>query len=247
MLAPMTRSILPILVSCAIVLGACSREPQSARNADLQKLLTCNDAAIGGDALRAATRVDYELDIAEPDSQAMAHYTALHTGEMRIDVYRGDERVYSEFLDSSGAWELPQGASAPRPSSADGAAALRHGLEQPGHLWTLADMVRNGHTVSLEDGETIAGVDYRVVKVTLRDGFPIWYWIDESTCLIARSRNFRAYHPDIDPNRRWTESVFEDYQEFDGIRKPRVTRDVDFATGNTVGQASIRSFKATRS
>ena len=243
----MTRLTLPILVACVIVsgVGACG-DPQALRHTDLQELLTCNDEAVGGDALRAASRVDYDLDIAEPNSQTTAHYSATRAGEMRIDVYRDGERVYTEFLDSNGAWELPQDAPAPRPASADGAAALRHGLEQPGHLWTLADMTRNGHAVSLEDGETIDGVDYRVVKVTLRDGFPIWYWIDEKTCLIARSRNFRAYHPDLDPTRRWTESVFEDYEEFDGIRKPRVTRDVDFATGTTVGQASIRSFKAER-
>jgi hypothetical protein len=243
----MARSRLSILTACALALGVCScGDPQGARQAELQKLLTCNDEAIGGDALRAATRVDYDLDIAESGSRATAHYAATRAGEMRIDVYRDGERVYSEFLDSNGAWALPQGAASPQPASADGAAALRHGLEQPGHLWTLADMARNGHAVSLEDGETIAGVDYRVVKVTLRDGFQIWYWLDEATCLIARSRNFRAYHPDLDATRRWTESVFEDYEEFDGIRKPRVTRDVDFATGRTMGQASIRSFKAVR-
>ena len=240
----MMRCLFSMLASFTIALGACSGDSGQTRLAELQDLLTCNDDAIGGDALRAAKRVEYELDIAEPSFQATAHYSATRSGEMRIDIYRDGERVYSEFLDSSGAWELPHGAATPRSASADGAAALRHGLEQPGHLWTLADMTRNGHEVALEAGETIEGVDYRVVKVTLRDGFEIWYWVDESTCLIARSRTFRAYHPNLDPARRWTESVFEDYEEFDGIRKPRVTRDVDFATGRTVGQASIRNFKA---
>jgi hypothetical protein len=210
----------------------------------LDQLLACNDAAVGGDRLRAASRVDYDLEIEEPTFAATGHYYATRSGEMRIDVYMNGERVFSEGRDATGAWEQSKDAVAPRPASEDGAAALRHGIEQPGHLWTLADMPRNGHAVTLEGRDTIEGISWYVVRLTLSDGFENWYRLHPESCQITRSRNFRAYHPAADATRRWTESVFEEYTDFDGIRKARVTRDVDLATGQTVGRTRIASYTA---
>jgi hypothetical protein len=245
---PILASILLSLVSAACSRGdtnAPSGATTASADKSLEQLISCNDAAIGGDLLRAASRVDYDLELTEPNFEATGHYYATRDGDMRIDVYIKGARVYSEGRDATSAWEQAQDPATPAPASEDGAAALRHGIEQPGHLWTLADMPRNGHAVALEDRETIDGISYYVVKLTMKDGFENWYWLDPQTCHIARSRNFRAYHPDVDPDRRWTESRFESYEDFDGIRKARVTRDVDIATGKTIGQTRISSYKAT--
>jgi len=241
---PLPATLLSMLAAACASDGPDAPEGPPAADMRLEQLVACNDAAIGGDRLRAASRVDYDLEIEEPTFAATGHYYATRSGEMRIDVYMNGERVFSEGRDATGAWEQPKAAAAPVPVSDDSASALRHGVEQPGHLWTLADMPRNGHAVTLEGRDTIDGVSYYVVRLTLKDGFETWYRLHPDSCQIERSRNFRAYHPDVDSTRRWTESVLEGYEDFGGIRKARVTRDVDLATGQTVGRTRIASYTA---
>ena len=163
-----------------------------AREASLARVLACNDRAVGGPALRRVSRVQYELQIEEPGFNAVGHYAAERLGRAQIDVFVVRDRVFSEGWDGHAGWQLPHGATKRIAESPDGAAALRHGIEQPGHLWTLADMPQNGHTVELVGRDSIQGTDYYVVKLTLRDHFASWYWLDPVSCLIERSRNFRA-------------------------------------------------------
>jgi hypothetical protein len=158
---------------------------------------------------------------------------------MRINVSVNGQRVFSEGRDGSGAWELPQGAPEPKAASPEGAAALRHGVEQPGHFWTLADMPKNGHAVELAEREEVEGADAYVVKLTLNDGFESWYVLHPETCLVLRTRSFRAYHPDLDPKKKWVETLHEDYRSVSGVRRAFRTRDVDRATDKTVGTTRV--------
>ena len=187
---PLPATLLSMLAAACASDGPDAPEGPPAADMRLEQLVACNDAAIGGDRLRAASRVDYDLEIEEPTFAAKGHYYATRSGEMRIDVYMNGERVFSEGRD------------------------------------------------------TIDGVSYYVVRLTLKDGFETWYRLHPDSCQIERSRNFRAYHPDVDSTRRWTESVLEGYEDFGGIRKARVTRDVDLATGQTVGRTRIASYTA---
>jgi hypothetical protein len=215
---------------------------QFAHDFTVSQLLACHDRAVGGPALRALQRVEYDLSIEEPGMSLRGRYRAARSGtsgRMRIDVYADSVRVYSEWWDGRQAWQLPQDATQPTPSKAEGSEALRHGLEQPGHLWTLADMARNGHTVALGGRDTIGGVAYYVVKLTLADGFTSWYWLNPSTCRIERSRNFRAFHPDQDATRKWTETRFDDFRVVQGVTRPHRDRTLDLATGRTIGTNRI--------
>ena len=45
----------------------------------LEQLVACNDAAIGGDRLRAAARVDYDLEIEEPTFAATGYGYPKHS------------------------------------------------------------------------------------------------------------------------------------------------------------------------
>lgn len=237
------RAIVLMVLVAACAPRARSPDARSATDrataAELARVLACNDRAIGGPALRRVNRVRYEIQIEEPGFSAVGHYTAERVGRARVDVSVGGQRVFSEGWDGQAGWQLPQGATTPVAASADGAAALRHGLEQPGHLWTLADMAGNGHTVELVGRDSIQGTTYDVLKLTLRDHFESWYWLNPSSCLIERNRNFRAFHPDLDPKRKWTESLFEDYRVEHGILRSYLSHTVDMATGAVIGTTRI--------
>ncbi|MDH3456066.1 MAG: hypothetical protein OER90_04425 [Gemmatimonadota bacterium] len=211
----------------------------------LDELLDCNDRAVGGASLRAARSVEYELDIVESTFSVRGTYTADREGTAHIDIFAAGERVFSEGWNGSTGWQLPQGARDTIPTSDAGAAALRHGLEQPGHLWTMKDMVRNGHSVELVDDAVQGPASTRLVKLTLKDGFESWYRIDSSSCQVVSKRNFRAFHPDVDPEERWIESRFADFRSDGEITRAWTTFDVDLVTGDTVGTTRIISVHTT--
>ncbi len=238
----------PLLLSLlAIAASACladDRLQQTPETTSLEALLACNDSVIGGDALRAITRVEYDLRIEEPAFQVDGIYVAERSGVARIDIFAEGERVFSEGWDGTSGWQQRQDDEAPVATSAAGGAALRHGLEQPGHLWTLADMTGHGHSVE-EDFSARVGADERSVRLTLSDGFEIWYWLDANTCLITRKRDFRAFHPDLDPAETWIETRYGDRERTGGVLRSRVTYSVDLATGDTVGRTEVLAVRAT--
>jgi hypothetical protein len=212
----------------------------------LNRLLACQDRAAGGAALRAVNRIEYDLAIEEQGHALTARYRAVregNAGRMRIDVFVAGTRVYSEWWDGRQAWQLPQDAKAPIESRARGSEALRHGLEQPGHFWTLADMPRNGHTVALESADSADGTAYQVVKLTLADGFTNWYWVNPASCRIERTRSFRAFHPDQDTTKTWVEVVYDDFRSAGGITRPYRERTIDLGTGNVVATARILALR----
>lgn len=237
----MTRNA--IIVVAALTLlggGAPTHDPP------LDRLLACQDRAAGGAALRAVNRIEYDLAIEEQGHALTARYRAVRegiAGRMRIDVFAGGTRVYSEWWDGRRAWQLPQAAERPVQSQVEGSAALRRGLEQPGHFWTLADMPRNGHSVALERADSAGGTAYQVVKLTLADGFTNWYWVNPASCRIERSRNFRAFHPDQDTTKKWVEVVYEDFRPVGGITRPFRERTIDLRTGDVVATARILALR----
>ncbi len=203
------------------------------------RCLACHDSAAGEPTLRRVRQLEYRIEIKEAGATLRGRYRATRDGRMRIDVFAEGTRVYSEGWDGRQGWQQPQDASEPIGSTAEAAAALRRGVAQPGHLWTLADMPRNGHTLKLLGRELVGGTRYYVVRLTLADGFRSWYLVDPTTCLIARKRDFRAFHPDQDPSQKWVESVFDEFRTVGGITKPYRTRDVDRASGKTMSTTRV--------
>ncbi|MGH7632066.1 MAG: hypothetical protein ACREOF_22245 [Gemmatimonadales bacterium] len=237
----MTRLSFAALAATVVLTGA-----QAPPDPSLDRLLACHHRAVGGAALRAVQRLEYDLSIEEPGMSLRGRYRAVregNAGRMRIDVFTGETRVFSEWWDGRRAWQLPQDADTAVVSRVDGSEALRHGMEHPGHLWTLADMPRNGHAVALAGRDTIDGVAYHVVKLTLVDGFTNWHWLNPGTCQIERSRNFRAFHPDQDAKRKWIETVFDDFQTVRGVTRPHRERTIDLATGATIGTGRILALR----
>jgi len=224
---------------------------QAPAAASLDSILSCNDRRVGGDALRSIRAVEYDLHIVEPTFEVDATYRAERAegtaGIARIDIYAGGERVFSEGWDGESGWQWPGDAAGPEPTSPEGGAALLHGLQQPGHFWTLADMEANGHTVERRpelDGES--GGDTWALHLTLSDGFEVWYWVDRESCQVVRRRDFRAFHPDMDPTRTWIETHSADFRTTDGVTRSWRTLNVDRLTGDTLGVTTLRAVRVER-
>jgi len=214
----------------------------------LDSILSCNDRAVGGDALRSITAVEYDLRIEEPTFQVDGTYRAERAGETaRIDIYAEGERVFSEGWDGQTGWQWPGNAEAPEPTSPEGGAALLHGLQQPGHFWTLKDMAPHGHDVErVPELDDQIGGDSWALRVTLTDGFEVWYWVDRQNCRIVGRRDFRAFHPDMDSTRTWIETLHADFRRTNGIERGWLTVNVDRVTGDTIGTTTLEAVRIER-
>ena len=94
----------------------------------LDKLVERHTEARGGAAALEIIRSSRtELEISEPAFTVRGDYVANRDGYMRIDVFAGAERVFTEALGPDGGWQLLQGESVAIGLSADGEKALRRG------------------------------------------------------------------------------------------------------------------------
>ena len=140
---------------------------------------------------------------------------------MRIDIYDLKEKawVFAESFDGKNGhqWSPEKGQE---PASDKGTVALSHTPQYPGHIFQLKDMAAQGHKLDYIEKEQIQGVAYHVLKLTLSDGFETFYYIDEDSYLLRKSRSKRALHVDIDPDEQLIEVQYLDYREVGGTKKP---------------------------
>jgi hypothetical protein len=221
------------------LLAAC----RPAGDAAIDALVAKNTDARGGAAAMASVDA-YEADIriVEPKFAVDGTYAATRDGRMRVDIHSGGERVFTEALDHDRAWSWnpEQGV---REASPAGAAALRHGIELPFKLFGLHEMRGRGHRLELAGDETLDGVAFHVLRVTLADGFEVTYYLNPGTGLIERDRQRRAMHVDVDPTEEWIETRYENWRPVAGVLFPFRQVERRVATGellSTVTVAAIR-------
>jgi hypothetical protein len=100
-----------------------------------------------------------------------------------------------------------------------------------------------GNKVSSEGRETVDGINYYVIKVTLSDGFQKYYYIHPENWRIERSRDFTALHPDMDATKKWTESRFSDFRMQDGVLRSFMSEEYDLKSGEKIQTTMVESFK----
>jgi len=210
---------------------------------DLEELLARNEAAIGGTENWARIEnVRVQLTIEEPDFQVDAIYVATRSGSMRIDILQDGQTAFREGLDAGTAWQWTQ-ADGVRFQNEQSAAALRHGIEFPGRFFTLLDLYRNGTSVTLEgqvlDGES---TQWRV-RVTLADDFSRDYFIDDTTALITREHDRRAFHPAADPTAVLIETRKEQPEWVSDVLLYRVSRNINLQSGEWLATTRVKSFE----
>ena len=124
----MVRRIIPSLFAALVLVGCQAIEP-----VDLTQLIERHTESRGGkQAIEHVHSLRFDLEITEPGFTVRGDYLATRDGYMRIDIYSGDERVFTEALGPDGGWQLLQGATVPTDLSEDGEKALARGLTARG-------------------------------------------------------------------------------------------------------------------
>lgn len=229
-----TRKLLSALLS--LILLAC--EP--ATELTLEQLLDRHAEARGGiDKLTNLNSVRIGLRITEPEFTVRGDYVAARDGHMRIDIYAGDERVFTEALSPHDGWQLHRGETTGIDLSPDGDKALERGLI--GNLYALQELPDLGYRLSFAGTDSIVGEKFWVIDLTAPDRFTKRLFFDPESYLLVREQECSALHPDIDPTEYCFESRMERFASFDGIVYAQESRKYAVESGELVQTTEIES------
>jgi len=219
----------------AVVLVGCSQEINS-----VDEIIEKNTNAMGGAAaIEAIHSVAIKLHITDPSFEVDGVYRAARPGRMRMDVYAAGKHVFAEAFNGERAWQW-QGKGEPVGENAQATAALRHGVELPGNLFGLRELRRRGHQISFTGREKVGSVNYYVLRITLSDGYSASLYVDPVTWLIARRRDVRPLHPDIDPKPTTIESAKTDFRKIDGVYFSFHNTDTDLGSGKVLETGVVK-------
>lgn len=224
------------LAACLPLLGACARP---AEPIGLTVIIARNSAATGSG--RAIQSMEVDLAMKDGDSTFDAIYRVTRDGHMRIDIIDHGQRIYTEAYDGHAAWD--QGKDGKAPFTDPHGDALWHGTQFPGNIFGLEDMQKNGHILEYMGRETLEGVDYYVIKLTLSDGFETYRYVNPQTWLIERGRDFRAFHPALDPKKTQVETQWSDFRPVEGVMRSSMSVDTDLVTGKRLASQQVTAFK----
>ena len=205
---------------------------------DVEDILQNNFRAVRPEsAFNEVENTEIVIRISEADFSLIARYRASSEGYMRIDLFDGHTRVYSEGKDERGVWEWPGGKGAPEDVYHDGVAAVEHGIEF--NLFPLAELPGRGHEIELVGSEMIRDTEYFVLKVTLSDGFETYRYVNADTWLVDLSRDFRAFHPGVDSTKKNLETRYDQWKRTDGVVFASRTRNVDLELNAVVATTVV--------
>ena len=228
-----------LLFALAFGSSGCERVPLT-----VDQIIERNTQAMGGRAaIEAVNSLELDLHIVDPGFEVDGKYRAVRPGQMRIDVMAGGKHVYTEAFDGHRAWQWKGEGSAIQEESPKATAALRHGVELPGKLFGLHELLQRGHRVDLAGRERIDGVDYYTLRMTFDDGYTTMLYVDPKTWLITRRRDVRPLHVDVDPTPTTIESLCSDFRKLDGVLFAFAGKDIDLATGKVLETTTVHSLK----
>jgi hypothetical protein len=183
----------------------------------LQDVITLYTQSAGGkEAIEKVRSVEMHLTIQEPEFTVDAIYKADRKIRMRIDVYAGEKRVFTEGFDGKNGWQMGEDGKA-KDASPAGTAALRNGIFLPGKLFGLHELTAFGHRIEYDGRQEIENLSYHVLKLTTDSGMETFLFIHPETGRIERTRDVKALHPDVDPTKKLTESTNSDFRKVNGV------------------------------
>lgn len=208
----------------------------------LEGLIDRHTLARGGsEAIESVQSLEIELHIVEKTFEVTGLYRADRESRMRIDIFSDGQRVFSEGLSRAGAWQWQGGADHSEPIVAEASAALRHGAIL--NLLGLHELEASGHELSYLGVEEFESERLHAIEITLDDGFKKYDYLDPETFLVVRSRSFRAFHPDLDPEKKWHETRFSDFRPVGGQIRAFAHETVDLTTGETISTTTTKSIR----
>ncbi len=252
-----------VLAIATLFFGCTTPGPDKDLNYWLQRH---TEARGGRAAIEAIRAVEIELQIEEPKFKVNGRYVGTRDGQMRIDVFADGKRVFTEALDGARGWQWGEGESAATEASPRGTVAIQHGIEFPFKVFGLHEAAARGHRLALLEPETVGGIDYAVVELTLTDGFQVRYYFDPTTALIALERQKRtqhvfdpttalialerqkrAQHVDLDATEQWIETRYYDYRAVNGVRYPFLHTETEVRSGKFLSRGIVLSMRANPS
>jgi hypothetical protein len=238
MRAGMTRRMsLPWLVSLLALASCAPQHPPT-----LESIVEANASARGGArALGGVRSIRMELEIAEPKFTVRGVYRATRAGMMRIDIFAGAERVFTEAVAGDGAWQMLQGQTTGSDSSEDGRKALRRGLVD--NLYGLFEQPALGYRLSYAGEDTKDGRQFWVVDQTAPDGFAIRLYVDPESRFVARAIERSALHPDVDSTAARFETRYSDFRATDGVVYHRKSEKVNLDTGAVAQTVTVKAIE----
>jgi hypothetical protein len=227
------RGLLVILLLEVTGCASLARRPTT-----LEDLVGRSTQSRGGQkAIEAIKNLEIRFLVEEPTYTAKGNYRVDRRGRMRVDVFMDGKRVFTEAFDGQRAWQFPGGENHARLASPDATAALRHSAQLPTNIRGLHEMARR--QLEAAGRESVSGVSYDVLVLTLDDGFTTRYYLDPKTSLITRARVQKALHPDLDPTPTTIESVFGDFRRVAGVLFPFRETQTDLATGKWLQTSTV--------
>ncbi|MAT97970.1 MAG: hypothetical protein CL608_12560 [Anaerolineaceae bacterium] len=209
---------------------------------DLETVLDNHVQAIGGYAVvEKLHSIKIGFHLVEPTFAVDGMYCATRQNQMRVDILADGVRVFSESVNGSQGWQLRQNDETSKPTSPAGTRALQRGIEN--HLFGLHELPAGGHTLTLQEQETIDETDYFVIRLNYADGDAAWRYINAASWLVERSRVQAALHPDVDPTETTLETHYADFREVDGLLRPFQDTQIDLTTGETVQTTTVKTIR----
>ncbi len=223
---------------CAFLLFAASAcAPTPAQEMTLDRLLEAHTDARGGKAaLEKIQTLVVELEIVEPGFTLTGRYRASRDGQMRIDVFAGDQRVFTEALGPDGGWQM-FGDGEVADLSPGGDDALRRGVI--GNLYGLHELPALGYKLEFIGSSQRNNGSFWEIEKTAPDGFSEHLYFDKDTFLIASSINTSALHPDIDSTEVRQETFYSNYQETGGVQFSNASEKRNLDTGEVMQNTTV--------
>jgi len=213
-----------------LALGLARTPAHAASDLSLAEIIDRHTKARGGAArLDAIDSQAVDLQIVEKAKVVAAKYRCNKAPAFRIDIYDGGSHVFCEGLDANGPWIWPGDAPAARAGVPDAKRTGIEGIEF--NIYGLHAFPKLGNSLALDGRETIGGVNYYVLRVALKDSYQTFLYIDPQNWMIARRRDFRANHPDLNPTKLRLETQYSDFRETGGIVSSWLQHQVDLADG----------------
>jgi len=227
-------------VFAATAVSARASQTSIFRALPLSEVIRRHTNARGGAArLDAVHALSSDVEITEKTSRLQAHYSCSDSPAWRIDVYSAGRHVFCEGLDGSGPWLWPAGDGSAHDAVEDARKTGIQGIEF--NLYGLHRFQARGHSLSLDGRELLDGVDYYVIKVAMKDSYETYLYINPNTWMIDRRRDFRAFHPDIDPKKAYAEKRYGSFRAVEGIVSPFSEKQINWKTGELVNSTIVKS------
>lgn len=218
-------------------LGWIACTPANQAEPDLVTIIERHIEARGGrEAVESVRSMSVELEIVEPEFTVTGSYVATREGWMRIDVFAGGERVFTEALGPDGGWQM-HADGVPLDLSPEGEAALRRGVY--GNLYGLHELSDLGYELTLVGQTERGGRSLWEIEQTAPDGFSKHAFLDAETFLDWGEVKTAALHPDVDPTEARQETRVIEHSEAEGIWFPNRMKKIDLDSGDLLQEATI--------